>query len=230
MNTKDNLELKSVPIWDIPVRLFHWAIVGLVLALWITAEQDWMEIHVYCGITVLVLVLFRVLWGIFGSTYARFSQFVCGIPTVINYIANVFKHQPTTYLGHNPLGGWSVVLLLTMLFVQVMTGLFAYDDVATEGPLYHLVSENTGEWLSEIHEIGFNVLLVLIAVHVSAIFFYRIFKRENLVRPMLTGQKWVTADTSIPAVHFVSSGLALLFLGLVAILVYILLFVVAASI
>ncbi|OQW91106.1 MAG: hypothetical protein BWK79_17780 [Beggiatoa sp. IS2] len=222
--------MKSIPIWDVPVRLFHWTIVGLVLALWITAEQDWMEVHVYCGIAVLILLLFRVLWGVFGNTYARFSQFVCGIPTVVNYVANLFKHQPTTYLGHNPLGGWSVILLLTMLFVQATTGLFAYDDVATEGPLYHLITEDAGKWLSEIHEINFNILLVLIVLHVSALFFYRIFKHENLVLPMLTGCKRVTIDTSVSAARFVSSWLALLLLGLVAAVVYVLLFVVAVNI
>lgn len=229
MNTKDNLELKSVPIWDLPTRLFHWMIVGLVLTLWITAEQDWMDIHVYCGIAVLILLLFRLLWGMVGSTYARFSQFVCGLPTAINYAKGLFKPQSTHYLGHNPLGGWSVILLLTTLLIQAVTGLFSYDDVATEGPLYHWVSESTGEWLSELHEINFNLLLVLIILHIAAISFYRLVKRDNLIHPMLTGRKWVTADTIVPPSHFASLWLALLLLGLVAISVYVLLFIVAAT-
>lgn len=183
----------SVRVWDLPVRVFHWLLAALIVVSFTTAQigGNAMQIHEFSGFTILTLVLFRVLWGIFGSTYARFSDFVRHPRQAIEYARSLTGGRPAFYAGHNPLGGWMIVALLLCLLAQTGTGLFANDDIMTEGPLFNWVSKRTSDVLSRIHEINFYVLLVLIALHVAAALYYLLGKRENLILPMFTGSKQV---------------------------------------
>lgn len=192
----------TVKVWDWPVRAFHWATVILLCAAWATAEigGNAMVWHMRVGYALLTLVLFRVLWGFAGSRYARFGSFLRGPADVVGYAKSLAArlHAPT--LGHNPLGGWSVVALLALLLVQASTGLFANDDIATDGPLVKLVSKAASDRITGIHHFNFNLLLTLVAIHVSAVVFHAVALKENLVHPMLTGVK------RVPAPHAAAGG------------------------
>ncbi|HEV2866512.1 MAG TPA: cytochrome b/b6 domain-containing protein [Allosphingosinicella sp.] len=171
-------------IWDWPTRLFHWLLVVLIPLQWWTAENDLMDLHMLAGIGIAALLLFRLIWGLIGSSTARFANFVRGPRAVVSYLNGRAAHV----LGHNPLGGWSVVTMLALLSAQVGLGLFASDeDGLNSGPLSNLISYEASECAGEIHEQLFNVILILIALHVAAIIAYALFRRQNLVRPMLIG-------------------------------------------
>lgn len=184
-----------------PVRAFHWTLVALA-ALSVSTGYlagNAMRWHVWSGCAVLALLVFRVLWGLFGSTYARFAHFVRGPRAVRDYARGLLARTPSYTVGHNPLCGWMVVLLLVALAVQVGTGLFANDDIATEGPLYPLVSKAFSDTLSAIHQANVVVLLALIGVHVAAVLYHFFYKGENLVAAMITGKKRVPARGLPPA-------------------------------
>ena len=193
-----------VRVWDVPTRIFHWALVVLVgvsLYTGLTGGFAEMEWHVKCGFAVLALVIFRLVWGVAGSARSRFADFVRGPRAALAYARGLLSPGHPAFVGHNPLGGWSVLALLTSLAVQAGTGLFSNDDILTEGPLAKLVSRQTSALLSEIHEVNANILMVLIGVHLAAITFYAVAKREDLVRPMVTGVKRLTsADADRPFV------------------------------
>src|SRR5262245_37529441 len=186
-------ELRAVRVWDIPVRLFHWILVALIILSFTTAQigGNAMRIHELSGFTILTLVLFRVLWGVFGSTYARFTDFVRGPAQALGYAKALASGRASFHAGHNPLGGWMIVAMLLCLLVQTGTGLFANDDIMTEGPLYPWVSKETSDLLSKIHETNFYVLFALIALHVAAALYYLWGKRENLILPLFSGRKKV---------------------------------------
>jgi len=191
LNTHVTSVGKKILVWDLPVRLFHWALALMFIISWITAEMggNAMEYHILSGYVILGLVLFRVFWGLFGSETARFAHFLRGPAAVLSYARTLFKPEYKTSSGHNPLGGWSVISLLLVLATQAISGLFANDDIANEGPLYHLVRKTTSNFLSVVHQYTFNVLLGLVALHLAAIIFYRVLHRDNLVKPMITGYK-----------------------------------------
>jgi cytochrome b len=171
-----------VAIWDLPTRLFHWLLVGLIGLSWWSAEYHFDDIHIWSGIAVLSLLIFRLLWGFFGSSTARFASFVKGPSAVFGYLQGTWRG-----IGHNPLGALSVIALLGMVGVQVGLGLFASDeDGIMQGPLAHLIGFDAQETVTELHEDLFNVLLALAALHVAAIVFYRL-RGKNLVKPMITG-------------------------------------------
>ena len=174
-------------IWDVPTRLFHWSIVGLLVFSWWSAENAEMQWHYYSGLTVCALLIFRLLWGVFGTSTARFGQFVKGVGPVVAYL----KNEPgTSAVGHNPLGGWAVIAMLAALVTQVVTGLFAVDvDGLESGPLSYMVEFEQGRLMANIHELSFNLLLVLIAIHIGAILFYLLIRKSNLVIPMITGTR-----------------------------------------
>lgn len=175
-----------VQIWDWPTRIFHWAIVLLIPVLWWTAEEDMMDRHMLAGKVMLGLLLFRILWGFLGSSAARFSSFVRGPRAVMSYLNGRAVHV----LGHNPLGGWSVVAMLSLLSAQVGLGLFASDEDGLEsGPLAHWIDYETAEEVAEIHATLFNAILVLIGFHIAAILFYAAVRRSDLVTPMLVGTR-----------------------------------------
>jgi len=178
-------------VWDLPTRVFHWLLVVLVVLAFVTAEIGGtaMPYHMWNGGAILVLVLFRVLWGFGGGTQSRFATFVRGPRKVVAYARSLFGKEHAPYLGHNPLGAWSIVAILTALAIQVGTGLFANDDILTEGPLFQWVSKGTSDWLTRIHLINQGILIGLVALHIGAIAFYLVVKRENLILPMITGRK-----------------------------------------
>jgi cytochrome b len=178
-------------IWDLPTRLVHWLLVALVFFSWGSAEYNQMDLHRYSGYALLGVVVFRVYWGFFGSNTARFTQFVKGPRAIADYLRGN-DGRPTTHksIGHNPLGALSVLALLALLLTQIGLGLFAVDvDGLESGPLSYLVSFDVGRACAEVHEVVFNLLLAMIVLHVVAIFFYLFFKRDNLLGPMITGNK-----------------------------------------
>ena len=176
----------KVRIWDLPTRLFHWAIVLLVPALWATHALDEMDLHILLGEVMLGLILFRLIWGVIGSSTARFSQFVRGPVSVFRYL----RGRAGAVFGHNPIGGWSVLAMLILLAVQVGLGLFASDeDNLYSGPLSRHVTEETSHILRDRHEMVFYILLGFIVFHVAAILYYLIVRRDNLVTPMVTGHR-----------------------------------------
>lgn len=173
-------------VWDLPTRLFHWSLVILVALAWWSAEQGLDDVHLWVGYAVLFLLLFRIGWGFIGSSTARFSAFVRGPAAIARYVRDRF-HWPLA--GHAPLGAWSVVALLALLLIVVGTGLFALDqDGLFGGPLAHLVTIGASDIAYELHEELFNVLLALIALHVTAILLYRILLGRNLLGPMISGK------------------------------------------
>ena len=171
-------------VWDFPTRIFHWLLVALLGFSWWSAENDQMDWHYKSGLTVCGLVVFRLLWGLLGSGPARFGQFVRGPRAIWFYLRG---EQPAP-IGHNPLGGWSVVALLLALVTQVASGLFSVDvDGLESGPLSSLVSFDQGRLAAGIHEVSFNILLVLAGLHLLAVIFYLVARRRNLIGAMVTG-------------------------------------------
>jgi cytochrome b len=206
----------AVPVWDIPVRVFHWALVLLIGFSWLSGKMEWMDWHFYSGYAVLALVLFRILWGFVGSTHARFSDFLYGPSALIAYIRTLPSRTAAKFAGHNPLGGISVVLILICVLVQTGSGLFANDDVLYEGPLYKYVSKEMSDWLTTIHKYNFNLLLTLAGVHIAAILYYLWWKSENLVKPMFTGRKLLPPGVVPAQAKMRGSGLAVVLLAVCA--------------
>jgi len=209
-------------VWDIPVRAFHWTLAVLVATSLVTAQigGNAMQIHEWSGFTILTLVLFRLSWGALGSTHARFKAFVRGPRAVWDYATSLLRGRPAFHAGHNPLGGWMIVALLGSLLVQTGTGLFANDDIMTEGPLAKHVSKEISDLLSKIHEANAKLLLALIFVHVAAALYYLVAKRDNLIASMVTGTKPIPEGEDVPAARGGPVWLAVLLLGLCACVVY----------
>ncbi len=221
-NRPESGQKVQVLVWDIPIRLFHWLLVVCVILSFVSGNigGNAMNYHMLGGYAILVLLIFRITWGIVGSRTARFSSFVKGPATVFSCAGSLLKKKTETpYLGHNPLGGWSIVAMLVVLLVQVVTGLFANDDIFIEGPLYGWVSKDASDLITRVHLINRYLIMALIAVHVLAVFFYLFFKRENLIRPMITGRKRWHATTTNP---IGSNMLAAVVFGLAALAVYLL--------
>lgn len=193
-------------LWDAPVRIVHWALVALILFSW-WASEDHLNWHRWSGYTILGLVVFRVLWGFAGGGAARFASFVKGPGQVVAYARTLFDRAPSDVPGHNPMGGWSVLAILAVLLAQVGTGLFTVDIDAFEGgPLSDRVSFETGRAMAEVHELVFRVLQGLVVLHVAAVVFYLVYKRTNLIRPMVTGWRTFPSDPGLagaPAWRFV---------------------------
>jgi len=176
-------------VWDLPVRLFHWSLVCLVAFSWFSNQMGWIEYHMRSGMTVLILVLFRLIWGVIGSPTARFWNFLAGPRAVITYLKAMKSGKGEKWFGHNPAGGWSVIALLGLLGLQGSLGLFANDDIFTRAPLFHLVSKRTSDIITGYHGDVFSILLTVIALHVAAALFYRFVKKDDLITPMVTGKK-----------------------------------------
>ena len=214
------MNLERVKIWDMPVRLTHWALVVLIGFSWWSGEQGGLTLtwHIWSGYAILTLALFRIVWGFVGSTTARFSSFVRGPRAVVSYVRSLGRRGASGHPGHNALGGWSVVLLLLAIAVQAGTGLFANDDIMTEGPLVRYVSKELSDLLTTVHHYNFWGLLTLAGVHIAAVLFYLLYKSENLIAAMVTGMKAVT--TPSPEVRFAGALRAVIVLALAAGAVY----------
>ena len=192
------VELTPLKVWDLPVRVIHWLLVLLVGGSWATAEFDLLPWHQLSGYLILTLVIVRIVWGFSGSTTARFSHFLKGPAAIKTYAAQIMRRGANASIGHNPLGGLSVLTLLGLLAMQAGLGLFAQDaDGLAPGPLADLLTRQAGRAVAEAHEVVFNVLLLFIAVHIAAILFHACYKGEALIRPMLTGRKNLPADAAV---------------------------------
>ena len=179
-------------VWDLPTRVFHWALVLLVLASYLTGEF-WrgvdMRWHMWSGYAILALVLFRLAWGLAGTRHARFGDFLKPPGEILSYLRALRAGQAPASAGHNPLGGLSVLALLAVLLLQAGSGLFASDDIFVEGPLAGLVRSATVDWMTSLHHRVFDLLIGLIALHLAAVAYYEAVLGKRLLRAMLTGRK-----------------------------------------
>ena len=185
------MTLKYVRVWDGPTRVFHWSLAVLVLVVFVTGLQggNWMVWHERAGLAILGLLAFRLVWGFVGSTHARFADFVPTPTRVLDYTRGRWHG-----LGHNPLGALSVLALLGVLLFQALSGVFANDDIAFEGPLYALVSKGLSDNLAGLHRQAIWLIGGLIALHIVAALFYTLVRRQNIIRAMVTGVKAVGTE------------------------------------
>jgi len=184
------------PTWDGFVRGYHWLQACSVAGLWYTGTEGLMDWHFTIAYFLLALLLTRLVWGLIGSETAQFRHFVHSPTTVIRYLKSLHKKDSQTkqHPGHNPAGGYMVVVFFVLLSVQLSTGLFANDDILSEGPFAMYVSGKISSLLTQIHAINFNLILAAIGLHLGAIFIYLLGK-ENLIKPMISGSK------ALPAGH-----------------------------
>ena len=210
----------SMKVWDAPTRLFHWAVVVLIACSYASIRYDRLDLHFLSGYTLLTLLLFRLAWGFVGSETSRFSQFLRSPVEGLRHLRDFTKREPDDQVGHNAAGGWMVLILLGDIALQVGLGLFSNDDLVNEGPLAHLVSKAVSDRLTTYHAINFNVLLGLMALHVLAIVAYAVLKKQNLLRPMITGRKRLPGATRQP--RMASPLIALLLVVLAACVVWVL--------
>jgi cytochrome b len=202
----------AITAWDLPVRLGHWLLVAGVLWSWGTGHWRHLAWHRYSGYVLLGTLLFRVYWGFTGTAAARFRQFIHRPRTVWAYARTLVGRSTVPQAGHNPLGGWSVVLMLTLLGTQIALGLFSVDvDGDESGPLADYVSFKTGRFCAHLHHLCFNVLLAGIVLHLVAIGFYQFYKGQNLLRPMI-GSRAAVATPWIQAVLGVLAAAAVTWL------------------
>ncbi len=202
------MELR-IKVWDVPTRLFHWLLVLSVVTSVVTGLIggnliDW---HEKSGFFIVGLIVFRIVWGVAGSTYARFRQFFPTPGGIATYLRGQWRG-----VGHNPLGACSVFALLAIVAALVVTGLFANDDIAFQGPLAGLVDKALSNKLTGWHKLGVNILYFFVALHVASIVFYALFKKDNLVRPMLTGWKTLMPGENFPSAQ--GGGIVVLVLAL----------------
>lgn len=196
----------KVRIWDWPIRLAHWALVVLIPFAWWTYKTDRMDWHKLAGYAVLAILAFRLFWGLFGSETARFAHFLRGPRAAWRYMTQGVHERA----GHNPIGGWSIVLMLVVLIAQTGAGLFASDENGLEsGPFADWVTLGQAALAQQIHGLLFDVLLAVIALHIAAIFFY-LLRGRNLIGPMITGRARLPEGIAAPR----QAGVFATFLGL----------------
>ena len=182
----------TVVAWDVPTRLFHWALVLLIFNAWATRKWgDNFVWHTWNGYAILILVVWRIIWGFVGTSTARFASFTYAPWTSARYGLDFALRRPRHFLGHNPLGGSVVFVLLGLVAVLGLLGLFSYDDHTSNagGPLAGKVSDAAWAWATKWHIRIFDLLLIVISAHVAANLLYLVWKRENLIKAMLTGKK-----------------------------------------
>lgn len=184
-------------IWDPLLRGFHWLLATSVIVTWLLGKfgPTTMTLHFWLGYFIIALLVFRLIWGFIGPETARFSHFVRGPGAVLNYATGMFRREPSYFYGHNPMGALAVIALLTLLAAQATTGLFVdADDYINVGPLASSVSSATRKTMLTWHHTMATLILILVVLHIAIILFYRFWKREDLVRPMITGWKKVRRD------------------------------------
>jgi len=222
----------DLKVWDLPTRVFHWSLVFLIGLCWYTFKIGGvaklvgklgysgfitdMDIHFWAGYGVIILVGFRLMYGLIGSTTARFTHFIKSPLATFNYLKSLFKRDTKPHAGHNPVGGLSVLALLGLSGAVGVLGLYSNDDILNDGPLLHQVGKEASDHLTYLHGYWFNILLAIVVLHVCAIFFYRFYKRDNLIKPMITGARPWPDDLETPALKFQNPLMAILVLGISA--------------
>jgi cytochrome b len=196
-------------VWDWPVRIFHWSIVSLVIAAYVTSRYNWMAWHIRLGRIILALLIFRVLWGFWGSDTARFRRFLVRPSIAVGYVRGFFSRPGSTHIGHTPAGGWMVVALIFVLSMQVLTGLFVNNDVVRVGPLFGLFSGDTVDALVSSHRILFTLLMSLVTIHIAVVALYWIVKRQNLLRSITTGIQYLPSGIEKPRIMSARRALSL---------------------
>ncbi len=206
---------RPVRIWDRPTRVFHWVLVVLFIVCYVSGDRGRFDIHIMAGQALLILVVARIIWGFTGSATARFRQFLRPPGMILAHVRSLGERRPGHDSGHNPLGGLSVVLMLSVLVIHTGSGLFAVDvDGWNEGPLSHLVSYEAARNASGVHAVTVDVLLALVALHLAAVGFHWVYKRDNLIGPMVTGRKRLPPGHDVP--RFVPDLWALVTLAVAA--------------
>ena len=215
-------QLKTVRVWDLPTRVFHWVLVGCVLGSVISAKigGNAMAWHFRLGYVVFTLLAFRFIWGVVGGRWSRFTNFIYAPATTLRYLRGQSRPQEHHDVGHNPLGAGSVFALLGVLSLQVATGLFADDEISNTGPLIKFVSGATSGLFTQWHKnFGQWLIILLVLLHVAAVLFYLFKKKQNLVRPMLSGDKWLTPEVPAAIDNGRSRSMAIVLAALCAALV-----------
>jgi cytochrome b len=203
--------MQKIAVWDVPVRLFHWLTAMLVATAYTTWRLNWMDWHAYSGYALLALVVFRLLWGFFGSETALFARFIAAPRRAASHLAQLLRREPDHQVGHNPAGGWMVLLLLTLLLAEALTGIYTNNDVADVGPLTEVTPAPVANFITTLHDVLWQALLAAVALHILAVGLYWAAKRQNLLLPMITGRKVLPLGVRPPAQAGVLR--ALLFLG-----------------
>ncbi len=209
--------LKPTRVWDLPTRIFHWTLLACVIGLVITGNLggNWMVWHFRIGYCVLTLLLFRFVWGLVGGRWSRFASFIYAPSTIIAYVQG--RGKPEHSVGHNPLGSGSVFALLFFLLMQVATGLISDDEISNQGPLSRFVSGARVSLATWYHkDVGKVILIVLVLLHLAAIIYYRTKKKEDLIGPMLKGDKQLDFEAPASRDDAVSRTAAALVLALSA--------------
>ncbi len=179
----------KVRVWDVPTRVFHWLLAGAFLGAWLTGDSErWRDIHVLLGYTMLGLIGFRLVWGLVGSRYARFSAFLYGPGRVLRYLDSLRRGRPEHYLGHNPAGSLAIFALLGLGILTTAAGYATYQELG-------------GDWLEEAHELAANAMLLMVAIHLLGVVVSSVLHRENLARAMVTGDKEGASGDGIRRSH-----------------------------
>jgi cytochrome b len=180
---------QKILVWDLPTRVFHWLLAASFAGAFLTAESERLRsVHVGLGYTVLGLLAFRLLWGLVGTRYARFSSFAFGPRRVLSYIKSVLTFSPQHYVGHNPAGSWAIYAMFALALLTGISGYATYNDIG-------------GEWLEEAHEAAANAFLGVVILHIAGVIVSSLIHRENLARAMLDGYKSGPAGAGIRYRH-----------------------------
>lgn len=182
---------KTVLIWDLPLRIFHWSLVSVLGGLWLTSElgTEYIDIHMTLGYVALGLVAFRIVWGILGPKHSRFSSFSPNPKKLLQYAKNFNDKSAKPTAGHNPIGALMVFLMLILVGLQATSGLFISDDIFTQGPYFDAVSKSTAKLMNSIHHTTFDIILIAVALHIIAVLFYTFVKKHPIIVAMFTGKK-----------------------------------------
>ncbi|MEQ1684304.1 MAG: cytochrome b/b6 domain-containing protein [Burkholderiaceae bacterium] len=222
MSTVIRPQSTPVRVWDLPTRAFHWLLAACVIGSVVSAKigGNAMVWHFRLGYVVFTLLAFRVLWGLVGGRWSRFANFIYAPATTLRYLRGQSRADEHHDVGHNPLGAFSVFGLLAILAAQIGTGLFADDEISNTGPLIKFVSGATSSLLTSWHKtFGQWLIITLVLLHIAAITYYFIRKKQNLVRPMLVGDKPLAPDVPASVDTGASRTLALVLLAACAALV-----------
>lgn len=193
--------MQNILVWDWPVRLGHWLMVGGFILAWLTSESEtWRLVHAFSGSVVIAVAVFRLPWGFIGSRYARFVDFVRGPGSVVDYLRSLLRLEPDHHTGHNPAGGWAIILLLGLGIATGLVGWAMYNELG-------------GEWLEDLHEGLATTMLTVVFIHVAGVVSGSLLHGENLVRAMITGHKQGSPEEAIPSARPLAAIFLLVWVG-----------------